>query len=107
MSDTDDLITSLEKLIEKKKAIKQGAMQNLLTGKIRLQGFTGKWEAHKLGEYIKCIRGVSYNGRQDVCESENEQTIRLLRSNNIQDGKFVSKDIQYILRKIIKCMLLL
>ena len=33
LSDTDSLITSLEKLIEKKKVIKQGAMQELLTGK--------------------------------------------------------------------------
>lgn len=44
LSDTDALILSLEKLIEKKKAIKQGAMQQLLTGKMRLPGFSGKWE---------------------------------------------------------------
>lgn len=46
----DSLITSLEKLIEKKKNIKQGMMQELLTGKRRLPGFTGKWETKKLGE---------------------------------------------------------
>ncbi len=46
LSDTDDLISSLEKLIEKKKAIKQGAMQNLLTGKIRLPGFSKQLENH-------------------------------------------------------------
>ena len=40
LSDMDELISSLEKLIEKKKAIKQGAMQELLTGKTRLPGFT-------------------------------------------------------------------
>ena len=39
LSDTDELITSLDKLITKKKAIKQGAMQELLTGKKRLPGF--------------------------------------------------------------------
>jgi len=41
LSDTDALIESLEKLIAKKKAIKQGAMQQLLTGKKRLPGFSG------------------------------------------------------------------
>jgi len=43
LSDTDELITTLEKLITKKKAIKQGAMQELLTGKRRLEGFSGEW----------------------------------------------------------------
>lgn len=39
LSDVDTLIESLEKLIAKKKNIKQGAMQQLLTGKKRLPGF--------------------------------------------------------------------
>lgn len=46
LSDVDDMISSLEKLIEKKKAIKQGAMLDLLTGKRRLPGFTGEWKNH-------------------------------------------------------------
>lgn len=43
LSDVDNLIFSLQKLIEKKKAIKQGAMQELLTGRKRLLGFRGEW----------------------------------------------------------------
>lgn len=43
LSDVDALITSLEKLITKKRAIKTAAMQQLLTGKKRLPGFTGEW----------------------------------------------------------------
>lgn len=39
LSDVDTLIANLEKLIAKKKNIKQGAMQQLLTGKKRLPGF--------------------------------------------------------------------
>ncbi|MDR3328248.1 MAG: restriction endonuclease subunit S [Prevotellaceae bacterium] len=50
LSDIDKYILSLERLIAKKKAIKQGAMQNLLTGKIRLKGFKGEWVEKKLGE---------------------------------------------------------
>ena len=43
LSDTDSLIAALEKLITKKRATKQGAMQELLTGKRRLPGFSGEW----------------------------------------------------------------
>ena len=42
LSDVDSMISSLEKLITKKKAVKQGAMQELLTGKKRLPGFDGE-----------------------------------------------------------------
>jgi len=50
LSDTDALIENVEKLITKKKAIKQSAMQQLLTSKKRLPGFSGEWEVRKLGE---------------------------------------------------------
>jgi len=53
LSDTDNLIAALEKLIAKKRAIKQGAMQELLTGKRRLPGFRGEWVENKLGELCK------------------------------------------------------
>ena len=57
LSDTDCLISSLQKLIEKKKAIKQGAMQELLTGKKRLPGFCGKWNIKKLGSICEIVNG--------------------------------------------------
>lgn len=44
LTDIDALIVNLEKLIAKKKAIKQGAMQELLTGKRRLPGFGSEWK---------------------------------------------------------------
>ena len=43
LSDVDGLIAALDKKIAKKRLIKQGAMQQLLTGKTRLPGFTDKW----------------------------------------------------------------
>jgi len=57
LSDTDALIEKLEKLIAKKKAIKQGAMQQLLTGKKRLPRFSGEWEMKKLGEVCYIRKG--------------------------------------------------
>lgn len=50
LSAIDNLISELGKLIEKKRAIKQGAMQQLLTGKKRLKGFNEPWVEKKLGE---------------------------------------------------------
>lgn len=59
LSNVDALIAELGKLIEKKRAIKQGAMQQLLTGKKRLKGFTEPWEEKKLGEDATILRGGS------------------------------------------------
>lgn len=57
LSDVDSLISSLQKLIEKKKAIKQGSMQELLTGKKRLPGFYGEWSKQQLGDICNIING--------------------------------------------------
>jgi len=57
LSDTDELISSLEKLIAKKEAIKQGTMQQLLTGKKRLSGFSGEWEEKRLGNLCEMSSG--------------------------------------------------
>ena len=55
LSDVDGLLGSLDTLIAKKRAIKQAAMQQLLTRKTRLPGFSGEWETKRLGE-IASIR---------------------------------------------------
>jgi type I restriction enzyme S subunit len=52
LGDADALIESLEQLIVKKRQIKQGAMQGLLTSKRRLPGFYGEWKQHTLRECI-------------------------------------------------------
>lgn len=48
LSDADALIEALERLIAKKRLIKQGAMQDLLTAKRRLPGFSGEWEEYAI-----------------------------------------------------------
>lgn len=64
LSDTDELINSLEKFISKKEAIKQGTMQQLLTGKKRLNGFSGDWEEKRLGDVIvKFQNGFAFNAK--------------------------------------------
>lgn len=59
LSDADALIESLEQLLTKKRQIKQGAMQELLTGKRRLPGFKGKWEIKRLDQVTSVQRGAS------------------------------------------------
>ncbi len=66
LSDTDTLIEKLEKLIAKKKAIKQGAMQVLLTGKKRLPGFSEDWEVKRLGEICDIKKGQLITERTRV-----------------------------------------
>lgn len=56
LSDIDALIANLEKLIAKKKAIKQGTMQELLTGKRRLPGFNGEWVELEIGKNGHLLR---------------------------------------------------
>ena len=50
LSDMDELLGGLDRLIVKKRDLKQSAMQQLLTGKIRLPGFDGKWDVKTFGD---------------------------------------------------------
>lgn len=65
LGDADALIESLERLIAKKRDVKQGAMQELLTGKRRLPGFTGKWEETSLGTLGKTYGGLTGKTKAD------------------------------------------
>lgn len=65
LSDVDDLISSLEKLIAKKKAVKQGAMQKLLTGKKRLSCFDGEWVDCRIGAMGEFYSGLSGKSKND------------------------------------------
>jgi type I restriction enzyme S subunit len=67
LSDADGLIESLEKLIAKKRQIKHGTMQELLTGKRRLPGFIGKWETKQVREVIF----KHFCGPSPTCEERN------------------------------------
>ena len=58
LSTIDNLISELGKLIEKKRAIKQGAMRQLLTGKKRLKGFNEPWVEYEIRNICEVKRGV-------------------------------------------------
>jgi len=64
LSDADALIQSLERLIAKKRNIKQGAMQELLTGKRRLPGFKEEWKTNSFANIVELNKGEQLNKSQ-------------------------------------------
>lgn len=58
----DTHITNLANLIAKKKAIRDGALDDLMSARTRLKGFSGQWEVKKLGEILKILHGKSQEG---------------------------------------------
>jgi type I restriction enzyme S subunit len=91
LSDVDRLIATLERVIAKKQAIKQGMMQQLLTGRIRLPGFSKPWTDVRLGEIGQSLIGLTYSP-SDV---KRAGTL-VLRSSNIRDGRLVFDDNVYV-----------
>jgi type I restriction enzyme, S subunit len=59
LNDINSLINRTDELITKKRNIKQGTMQQILTGKKRLPGFNGEWEEKKLGKLFSFSGGLS------------------------------------------------
>jgi type I restriction enzyme S subunit len=57
LSDVDSLLEGLTRLIAKKRDLKQAAMQQLLTGQLRLPGYHGEWEVKKIREFTDCTAG--------------------------------------------------
>jgi len=64
LSDVDALLGALDRLIAKKRDLKQAAMQQLLTGQTRLPGFQGEWEVKRLGE----LAGIRSGGTPSTTE---------------------------------------
>ena len=94
LSDVDLLITALEQLITKKRNIKQGAMQQLLTGEKRLPGFGGEWEMNTLGEVLDTITDYTANGsfeslKTNVRYYETRNYAALVRTTDLGKVTFV------------------
>ncbi len=70
LSDADDLLQSLDRLIAKKRDVKHGVMQQLLTGTTRLPGFEGAWETKRLGDLGETYGGLSGKTKDDFGHGE-------------------------------------
>ena len=79
LSDVDGLIQSLDALIAKKRAIKQAVMQQLLTGKTRLPGFSGAWERKKIGDLLTYERPDRYIVQNDEYAERGDVPVLTMR----------------------------
>lgn len=93
LSDVDGLLGGLDRLIAKKRDLKQAAMQQLLTGQTRLPGFHGEWEVTRLGE-IAHIKTGSRNNEDKV---EDGQYPFFVRSEVVERINSYSHDCEAIL----------
>lgn len=101
LSDMDNLVVVLEKQIAKKKAIKQGTMQELLTGKRRLPGFSGEWETKKLEDYCSLITkqtGFDYSAyiKPALITRKMPNTFPMIQTINFRGRKFTFETDYYI-----------
>lgn len=91
LSDVDGLLDGLQRLIAKKRDLKQAAMQQLLTGQSRLPGFQGEWNETTLGEIGECTIGLTYKPENVV-----KHGLLVLRSSNVQNGRIAYDDNVYV-----------
>lgn len=87
LSDADALIESLEQLLAKKRHLKQGTMQELLTGKKRLPGFSGEWVLRTLDSVVDALEaGVSVNSLDSLPHTGEPN---ILKTSAMADGRFM------------------
>lgn len=95
LSDIDTLITNLQKLIQKKKDIRQGTMQMLVTGKKRLGNFSGEWfdcTLDSIAYVLNGDRGVNYPSGDDFIE----YGIPFINAGNISNNIVDVSTVDYI-----------
>jgi len=95
LSDVDGYIDVLEKLISKKRAIKQGTMQELLTGKRRLPGFSGEWESLNLASSSTLKARIGWQGLT-TAEYLNEGYALLITGTDFKHGKINWNGCHYV-----------
>lgn len=97
LSDVDGLIVALDKKIAKRRLLKQGAMQQLLTGKKRLPGFTDEWGTISLGDWATMNSGGTPTS--SVPEYYNGHIPFLSISDITEAGKYINKTEKTITEK--------
>jgi len=82
LTDVDELIAALNQKIEKKRQIKEGAMQQLLTGKTRLPGFTEPWRDVQVGKIGYTYSGITGKSKKDFGQGDAQYITFLNVLNN-------------------------
>ena len=96
LSDADALIEVVEQLLAKKRQVKQGAMQELLTGKRRLAGFSDKWNEKKLGDIAEITKLAGFEYSKYFNSYKDDGDIIVIRGTNITHNNLDLSDIKTI-----------
>lgn len=94
----DTHISNLSKLIEKKKMIRDGAVEDLVSGKRRLAGFSGEWKVCVLNSVVEILngdRGFNYPSSNDM----KAYGVPFINAGNIKDGYVSFDDMEYIAKE--------
>lgn len=95
LTDVDALLAGLDRLIAKKRDLKQAAMQQLLTGQTRLPGFEGEWEVTQLGRIAKIQRGASPRPIEDPIWFDENSSVGWVRISDVtRSGMFLDETTQ-------------
>jgi len=86
LSDADGVVAGLERVIAKKRLIKQGAMQDLLTARRRLPGFSGEWEPVNLARESHLKARIGWQGLT-TNEYRDSGEYHLITGTEITDGR--------------------
>lgn len=97
VSDIEQLIETLEKQLTKKKAIKQGTMQELLTGKRRLPGFSGEWRYFNLMKNSKVKARIGWQGLKKSEYLDSGYAL-LVTGTDFDDGRVLWDGCHYVTR---------
>ncbi|CAM3813511.1 restriction endonuclease subunit S [Polynucleobacter arcticus] len=92
LSDVDSLLKSLDHLITKKRNLKQAAMQQLLTGQVRLPGFVGQWSRNEL----RCLVSTPITDGPHLTPKFYDTGVPFLSVNNLVDNRINLNDLRYI-----------
>lgn len=99
----DEAIALTGRLIYALRDRKKGLMQRLLSGEVRFPAFEGgKQERLQLADLGVCLRGVGYKPETDLRVIDEENTVRLLRANNIAEGQINIDDLQFVIAERVK-----
>lgn len=101
LSSVDGLLSSLARLIEKKRALRTATMQRLLTAKTRLPGFNEPWKEVRLGDYFDIGNGYTPSKANPAYWTNG--TIPWFRMEDIRtNGRILSDSIQHITPQAVK-----
>lgn len=100
LNDANALIETLEQRIAKKRQLKQGAMQELLTGKRRLPGFSGEWEMRTLGELASIQRGASPRPIDSPIWFDENSSVGWVRISDVTKSKIYLRETMQRLSKL-------